>query len=275
MATTEVFFKDLNSLQKDVIPAVLSQIGFYSFWDEDNGFRAYVLSENFDKTKLDNALSDFSLNIQYSVQETSPEIWDLAQSDSFDPVLIQQKIWLGSLSDQPDKHVPYILHIDPKMAFGSGSHPSTLLCLELMLEIDFTDKHVVDAGTGTAVLAVLAAKMGARRIHAFDNNPWAIEVAKNTLIHNQVHNVDLLQCGVDDVRQSFDIVLANLNYSVFEQYFDSVLSLARNHNGIMILSGIMSKNKNDILNKAKNASLNIQRCIERYGWCAFVFERKN
>ncbi|MBN1769611.1 MAG: 50S ribosomal protein L11 methyltransferase [Prolixibacteraceae bacterium] len=72
------------------------------------------------------------------------------------------------------------------MAFGSGAHPSTLLCIELMLNMNIKHKKVVDAGTGSGVLAVLAKKMGAAQVMAFDNNPWAIEIYRKTMKLNNI-----------------------------------------------------------------------------------------
>jgi ribosomal protein L11 methyltransferase len=271
MSTVEVFFPGVSDEESEMITALLSQLSYESFWNEERGLRAYINAENFKRGALEDVLHLLGLKVHFEVQNASPGEWGISSEDTFDSVFIGEKIWLGKPGEHYQGGADYVLRVDPQLAFGSGAHPSTLLCIEMMIGLDFKMKSVVDAGTGTAVLAALASMMGAGEIVAFDNNPWALDVAQNTLKINSVKNVELIHCGVEEMDGTFDIVLANLNYSVFEQSFDSVACLVA-PNGLLLLSGVMLKDEANILNMAHRSGCEVVSRLDKDGWCALLLK---
>jgi ribosomal protein L11 methyltransferase len=271
MAATEVFFPGVSDEESEMITALLSQLPYDSFWNEERGLRAYINTEKFQRGELENTLQLLGFAVPFEVQNVSPGEWGISSEDTFDSLLIGGKIWLGKPGDHYPGGADYALRVDPQLAFGSGAHPSTLLCVEMMIGLDFKMKSVVDAGTGTAVLAALASLMGADKIVAFDNNPWALDVAKNTLEINSVQNVELILCGVEEMEGAFDIVLANLNYSVFEHFFNNVARLVA-PNGLLLLSGVMIKDEANMLEMAHRNGFKIINRLDRDGWCALLLE---
>lgn len=271
MSTAEVFFPGVSDEESEMITALLSQLPYESFWNEERGLRAYINVENYQRGALEEVLQLLDFEVHFEVQNASPGEWGISSEDTFDSLFIGGQIWLGKPGDPYPGGANYVLRVDPQLAFGSGAHPSTLLCVEMMTGLNFKMKSVVDAGTGTAVLAALASMMGAGEIVAFDNNPWALDVAKNTLKINSVKNVELIHCGVEKMDGTFDIVLANLNYSVFEQFFDNVAGLVA-PDGLMLLSGVMLKNEANILEMAHRNGFNVVNRLEKNDWCALLLK---
>jgi ribosomal protein L11 methyltransferase len=115
---------------------------------------------------------------------------------------------------EPIKDVKYEIIITPKMSFGTGHHATTYMMMEQMRDANFTDKIVFDFGTGTGVLAILAEKMGAKKIMAIDSDEWSIENANENIKRNNCTAIELQLTNTADVKSEFDIILANINKNI-------------------------------------------------------------
>ncbi|MDA3929866.1 MAG: 50S ribosomal protein L11 methyltransferase, partial [Prolixibacteraceae bacterium] len=247
-------------------------------WQDEYGLRAYFEGAEIDSTFLKELSSKYGSEkaLTYTVQLTNSLEWDKVKAFDFEPILIANEIAIVSATSNFNSSTKYTIILNDQMAFGSGEHPSTALCLEVMLNIDFKNKKVVDVGTGTAVLAVLAEKMGALEVKAFDNNPWAIEVASKTINKNNSENIDLTLSEIEsflNFGSKFDIVLANLNFMVFRDEFENVMRL-NSRTGLLLVSGIMIKDKDYIINKASFNNYKLKKVLQKSEWIAMLFEQK-
>lgn len=186
------------------------------------------------------------------------------------------------------------LYIQPGMAFGTSSHPTTRMCLELLEQYMRTGVTVLDVGCGTGILAIAAAKLGAVRVHAIDIDPAAIQVARTNLAHNQVSSKVTLQQGSLDVvnsedlrgafdipdnssptgppstRIQFDLILANLLAGVIKELIQTGISELLGREGVLIASGIRSSELESIQAAILGSGLRLDQSVEKDGWCALA-----
>lgn len=164
----------------------------------------------------------------------------------------------------------YIVKIDPGMAFGTGEHESTKMCLDLLQSLGMEGKSVIDVGTGSGILALAAAKLGAEHVEAYDIDDNAVKSAKENCALNNlddkiiVANANLL----DKTAGKFDVVLANITADV-------LITLARSlgnymkKDGIVIISGIILKREDDVKNAFEEAGFSVFERINKGEWVAF------
>ena len=186
------------------------------------------------------------------------------------------------------------LYIQPGMAFGTSSHPTTRMCLELLEQYMRTGVTVLDVGCGTGILAIAAAKLGAVRVHAIDIDPGAIQVARTNLALNQVSDKVALQHGSLDVvnsedlrrafdipdnssptgppstRNQFDLILANLLAGVIKELLQTGISELLAREGVLIASGIQSSELESIQAVILGSGLRLDQSVEQDGWCALA-----
>lgn len=199
----------------------------------------------------------------------------------------------GGQSTESDRHV-LPLYIDPGMAFGATSHPTTRMCLEPLEQHMQTRVRVLDVGCGTWILAVAAAKLGAARVHAIDINPGAIQVARTSLALNQLSDKVILRHGSIDVfdsedprggidipnnsspsappstRNQFDLLLANLPVGVIEELLRKRLARLLGREGALIASGIRSSELKTIRAVVLATGPRLDQSVEVDGWYALV-----
>ncbi len=135
-----------------------------------------------------------------------------------------------------------VLRIPPGMAFGTGIHPTTKMCADFMLKVNLKGKKVLDVGTGSGILAILAKKLGAKRVVAVDNDPLAVEIAKENAANNFVEIDVKVSDLLSDVDGTFDIIVANIVPPVLERLADQILKVAK-PGSILIISGIDEGNE--------------------------------
>lgn len=166
-----------------------------------------------------------------------------------------------------------VIELDPGRAFGTGTHPTTYLCIKLMEKYIKENQSVIDVGTGSGILMVAADKLGAQEIWGVDIDPDAVEVAKENLALNKVSKektkvlVGNLLNVVED--KKFEVVVANILADVILLLLKDISKVIA-ENGILILSGIINDKKNLILEACKKEKLEIVEIIEDKEWVAMT-----
>lgn len=164
----------------------------------------------------------------------------------------------------------YIVKIDPGMAFGTGEHESTKMCLMLLQALGVEDKTVIDVGTGSGILALASAKLGAKSVEAYDIDDNAVKSAKENCLLNgledkiYVANANLL----DKTTGKFDIVLANITADVLILLSDSLGDYMKK-DGIVIISGIILKREDDVRKAFEKNGFKVLERINMGEWVAF------
>lgn len=151
------------------------------------------------------------------------------------------------------------------MSFGTGHHATTYGIIECMSAIDFTNKAVIDFGTGTGVLAILAEKLGAAHIVAIDNDEWSINNAAENIKVNGCNNIELVKAESIVNKIKADIILANINLNVIISNLEMLLK-AYKSDAIILLSGMLSEDEPLISAALKKHSINVRRIYENNNW---------
>jgi ribosomal protein L11 methyltransferase len=235
--------------QQDLLINTLAEIGFDSFEDMELGFMAYIPADNFDQAALDEALGAYRdlFTFSYEVTLIPHKNWNEVWESNFEPITINDKIFVRATFHNPRPEFQYEIVIDPKMAFGTGHHQTTAMMLELMLENDFAGKKVLDMGCGTGILAIMASKLGASHVTAIDYDPVCYDSTIENTQLNHIFNVKTL-CGSKEVipDEWYDVILANINRNILLdqlQRYSEVLKPG----GELYLSGFYEKPDLDII----------------------------
>ena len=172
---------------RDVMIAQMGLLGFESFVYSPDGFKAYIPKNDFwEKDFLQVDVFDIQgLNIKWETKVIPPQNWNRRWEENFSPTWVGERCVVRTDFHPPEK-VEYELVITPKMSFGTGHHETTQMMISFLLDLNCNNKSVLDMGTGTGVLGILAEKKGAKAVLAVDNDPWCVE--------NTQENLELNKC---------------------------------------------------------------------------------
>jgi ribosomal protein L11 methyltransferase len=259
----------------DLLIAYLGSYGFDGFWEERNELLAYIGKATFDeeiRKEVDMFCSQQGLACKWN--EIAEQNWNAAWEENFSPVIIGNRCMVRAPFHQPVPEMDFDIIIEPRMSFGTGHHETTSLMVELILDIPLDGKRILDMGTGTGILAILARKKGAREIMAVDNDDWAYRNTLSNIELNQIKGFDVMLGDASTIKnQCFDIIFANINRNILLN--DMVIyagALARD--GILLLSGFYSEDLEIIDEKASESGLIPERNTTLNNWVAAQYKRR-
>lgn len=230
-----------DEMHTDVLAALLAEAGFESFVPDETGLTAYIKAEIFSDDKLAEVISDFPFECDIKPKATVVEGQDWNkewEKNYFQPIVIDDKCVIHSSFHKDIPECRYDIVIDPKMAFGTGHHSTTSLILRQLLSMNLQGRNVVDMGTGTGILAILAAMRGAKRIDAIEIDEFAYTNACENLRLNNAELVDIhlgdaaLLSNIKDV----DLFIANINRNIITADLPAYVSTLA-PGATMLLSG--------------------------------------
>lgn len=213
-------------------------------------------------------------SLEITVGEVDDEDWVSVWKKHYRPIPCGRIVVVPNWLAYQAKEGEQIVKMDPGMAFGTGEHETTRICLNLLQKDSLENKRVADIGTGSGILAIAAAKLGAESVDAFDIDDIAVKAARNNCQFNgvsnlvNVDNADLLaKCnGV------YDVVLANITADILIALCND-LSRYVKKGGTVIISGIIHKRDNDVRIAFENHGLVVKEKITDGEWCGYSFER--
>ena len=273
MKTLEYTFTMPSSdIQHDMLTTMLAEIGFDSFMDDDYVLKAYRSAENRDDTAIEALLTDpafFDIHL-LKVEEMPDKDWNELWEASYQPVVVNERCRVRAPFHEPDSHYEFDLVIEPKMSFGTANHETTAQIIQLMLETDFQKKTVLDMGSGTAVLAILAKKLGSAHTVAIDNDEWAYRNAFTNCELNGISDIEIVLGDALSVKGKFDVVLANINRNILLRDMHNYAD-AMNPSAHIFFSGFYTEDLESIKAEASRCGLHYLRHLSRNNWVAAEF----
>ncbi len=240
---------------QEFLVAELSDLDFEAFEMEDDYLVAYVPSNRWDDVKrerIESWLHANALETSMTERVVGDENWNQQWEETIGPVVVEpfliKPTWHQAPSDIGEL---ILLEIDPKMSFGTGYHESTRLMLRLLPEQVERGDRVLDAGTGTGILAIAAVKLGASAADAFDIDPWSQRNAVENVYLNAVQErVSVIDGAIDAVPgDAYDVVLANINLNVAIGLL-AEFAIRLRRGGRLVVSGILEKDRRRLLEMA-------------------------
>ena len=275
MKTIEYSFTAPSSdIQHDMLTTMLADIGFDSFMDDEHCLKAYCSEANRDDVAVDCLLADpafFDIQL-LNVEEMPDKDWNELWESSYQPVVVNERCRVRAPFHEPDPSFEFDLVIEPKMSFGTANHETTAQIIQLMLETDFQGKDVLDMGSGTAVLAILAKKLGSARTVAIDNDEWAYRNAFTNCELNSVSDIEIVLGDAQSIQGYFDLVLANINRNILLRDMYLYVNAMRPESHVFF-SGFYFADLNSIKAEAERLGLHYCRHLCRNDWVAAEFAK--
>ncbi len=264
---------------RDILAGLSAEAGLESFEDSDDGIIGYVQTDLFDKERLDDILSDFpipGIAVTYTVEEADYRDWNEKwEEEGFEPIVIDDKCVIHdprhSISTSPPGCIDIV--IDAKMAFGTGTHETTRMVLEELLQCPLLKKRVLDCGCGTGILSIAASKAGASEVVAYDIDEWSVE---NTRHNAQLNNVENLEVFTGDrhvlshVSGVFDVLMANINRNILLADLPSFREVMAS-GAQLILSGFYEEDADALIEKAVELGMGLVHRRQIGKWALLTF----
>lgn len=257
---------------REILMALLAEGDFESFSDFENGLNAYVLSNLDDQDFVQEVLSQITEpKIEYTRTEIQQKNWNEEWESNFHPIFVNEQCYIRSEFHEPKPEFPYEIIIQPKMSFGTGHHETTHMMVEYILEMDMTDKDVLDMGCGTSILAILAKMKNAAYVEGIDIDEWSVENSIENAERNQVE-ITVKQGDVSLLgNRKFDVILANINKNILMTDIPAYVKDLKGTGSELVLSGLMEYDKNDIKTRCEENGLKFVSMKQRNDWIALKF----
>lgn len=267
------FFTREESL-RDFIISLLPEVGFEGFEETPDSVRAFIPGPALVHEHVLDILKQNNLDhIEYQCSNIKQQNWNEQWEKSFDPLLIAKKVSIRAPFHDP-LPAEHELIIEPKMSFGTGHHATTALMIEQMLDIPMSGLEVVDYGSGTGVLAILAERLGAEHIVAIDNEEWAVENCRENIERNHAEKIEVIFADtMGIVTQTFDVMLANINRNVIMKNLESWGTFLK-PGGVLLVSGILVTDTKDVADLAVSLGYELIRQLTRDGWVSICFRNR-
>ena len=265
-----------NDALKDMFVELLGSLGFDSFMDDDDGFTAYCKEDDFDEQGVEDLLSMSQFeSVRILKKENIPDRdWNEVWESSYEPVVINEICRIRAPFHQPDSRYKFDLLIEPKMSFGTAHHETTALIIKMMLDTDFRNRDVLDMGSGTGVLAILAKKLGSATTVAIDNDEWAYRNALGNIRMNDTNDISVELGDATTLKdRHFDIIIANINRNILLRDMKEYVKCLDN-NGIIFFSGFYQADLPMIAKEAESLGLVFSRHLAENEWTAAAFVKR-
>ncbi|MDG2226139.1 MAG: 50S ribosomal protein L11 methyltransferase [Flavobacteriales bacterium] len=259
---------------REILYAELGDRGFEAFEDTQDGVRAYIKKEQFSKSLL----KDLSINriqgqkIEFDIITIANQNWNAVWESNFNSIVINSNCIIRA-PFHPVPALEYDIIISPQMSFGTGHHETTFLMSKELFSLDLKSVDLLDMGSGTGVLGILAEKLGAKYVKAIDIEEGAF---LNTIDNCKLNNTKNIIVEKGDskllVDSLFDVILANINKNILLQDI-SVYSNCLKLGGKLLLSGFFTTDIDELRKAASNNGLKFVKTNEKNNWAMIMLEK--
>ena len=283
----------------DMLVAGLGEIGFESFSDDPDAEEteglvsvlAYIKAEEYNAESAGEVMAGYEgQNIPFRTKHIEGQNWNEEWEKAFEPVTIAGTVWVRATFHAPNHELPHEIVIVPKMSFGTGHHATTSLMIAELLRLQPAGQATLDAGSGTGILAIMAAKLGANPIMAFDIDEWPVENARENFALNGIENVNLWQGTAEGIKTAletanslsgqadtwqgpaqFSLILANINRNILLDempYYAEVCATG----GYLLLSGFYTEDADTLEQRGAELGFVPVRRSNENNWCCALLQ---
>lgn len=269
----KIELKTLNPW-REVILSDLAVVGFESFVETNSGLNGYIPVNDFSDDML-LILGNYTTHIlSYEVRTIADENWNAKWEENFDPVFVENKLAIVAPFHKESYSQEMIVKIQPQMSFGTGHHQTTWLASRKMFNLNIEGKRLLDMGTGTGVLAIVAEKLGASHVYAPDIDQWSYNNAIENVALNDCSKIEVALGGDELLGENdFDIIIANINKNILIAHFP-VYAKAINSGGTMLNSGFFTTDKDDLIEEAEKHGFIFESIESKDEWALLEFKKK-
>jgi ribosomal protein L11 methyltransferase len=268
----EVRIKSESAAQSEMLMAWLFEFSFDSFEEADGELIGYIAKDAFEEHKA--GITQQIGSAEWTVSEIENKNWNEDWESNFQPIVIEDQLHIRASFHSADPNIPLEIVIDPKMSFGTGHHQTTYLCSKTVMKLDVAGKDIMDMGSGTGILAILAKLKNANRVVAIDNDEWAFENCKENVVANGCESIEVLlgdALTLEGMGQ-FDLFIANINRNILlrdlQLYAPHVKS-----GGQLLLSGFYAEDVQLLTDEASSHGFSLDSKDSRNNWCTLLFSK--
>lgn len=266
----------------DLLTGLLGTQGFTGFEQQDDRLVAYIPAEEFPGEQNMRSLLA-SLQVKFQVETVRDRNWNAEWEASFAPVIVGDFCGIRAAFHAPVREVTHEIIITPRMTFGTGHHPTTASMIKLMSGLDFGGKSVLDFGTGTGILAILAVRMGAARVTGLDVDPAAVQNARENAVENGLvpgaeapgtaHSLSFFCADSPSAAPGpFDCIMANIHLKVITDRLEALWQSLQ-PGGLLLAAGILEKDMAAMQAAAEEAGLVSRMKMTEQGWASFLWQK--
>jgi ribosomal protein L11 methyltransferase len=271
----------VNIVPKDpwseILITELADCGYESFVETETGIQAFgqvtlVNSEDpISNTFLKKPSVDFA--VQWEAKIIPQQNWNALWEADFQVVEVEDYLTIHAPFHDKKNLKGMLVEIQPKMSFGTGHHQTTWMMSKTLFELDSIPDSVLDMGTGTGVLAIVAEKLGANKIVAVDIEDWSVENTIENAERNFCSKIETICGNIDVIKgESFGLILANINKNVLKEHLPFYAKML-DQNGTLFLSGFFDTDVDELVLIAEKLGLMKFRVLNKDNWAAIELKK--
>ncbi len=276
MKYTEYFFKldrEISEEEAEIITAFLGELDFDSFTTEENGVRAYIQNDLINAQEIDTVLEQLKAlyPVELEIKEMEDINWNETWEKDYEPVVVNERCIIRAPFHKIEPKPEFDIIIEPKMAFGTGHHETTALISDMLFSLKLRELEICDAGTGSGVLSIIASKLGAKHIFAYDIDEWSYRNTLENIKINKVSNVEVKQGDASLIQnRKFDLLIANINRNILLKDVAS-FSKTLSPKSKLIVSGFYTQDLSIIQKTFGDSGLKLDVFKTKNNWVAASF----
>lgn len=267
----------------DILAALTADAGFESFEETQHGIRGYVQQPLLDRQALEDIVNNFPImgtNIIYTISEAEDKDWNEQwEQEGFEPIIVgNNRLAIHDGRHLPSQPADISVEIDARLAFGTGTHETTQMICEWMLDMPMKGLRVMDAGCGTGILGIVALKLKASHVTAYDIDEWSSDNTRHNAVINRVDSQLSVYCGdaslLDSKTADYDLVLANINRNILLNDMPRFCQIMK-QGAKLILSGFYTEDIPLLEARGKELGLTLTGAKNRDKWASIIMQRVN
>jgi len=256
----------------EILIAQLGLAGFESFVENEDGVSAYIQEGDWNATIIEDIqiLNSDEFEISY-VEEVIEQVnWNSEWEKNFNPIQVNDMVSIRA-PFHDDPNLKYDIVIEPKMSFGTGHHETTHMMVQQLIDMDLTNKKVLDMGCGTGILAIFAEMKGANPIDAIDIDNWCYLNSIENVERNNCSNISVFEGDAALLKsKKYDVIIANINRNILLNDMEAYMNCL-NPNGAILFSGFYKEDVSVIDAVVSKYGLKLDRTIERNNWVSLKY----